>query len=158
MIRALYNCISNTETWVIQYSCFTPKTQLTNCYIWTHHDNSRFTEPTSTHHHAAHLKLYLLFKITSLYATDYNTDFTIGLLFLTDGTSDNVCVCDYRSYFEWMIKTGPSVVRQETEETVEGTAFGLYLMHNANVLGHWGCVPPFTINDFRPFSHPREQS
>ena len=28
-----------------------------------------------------------------------------------------VCVCDYRSYFEWMIKTAPSVVRQETEET-----------------------------------------
>ena len=124
MIRALYNCISNTETWVIQYySCFSPKTQFTVslCYIWTHHDNRRFTEPTSTHHHAAHLKLYLLFKITSLYAADYNTDFTIGLLFLTDGTSDNVCVCDYRSYFEWMIKTGLSVVRQEKEETVFST-------------------------------------
>ena len=60
----------------------------------------------------------------------------LEILFLTDGASDNVCVCDYRSYFEGMIKTGPSVVRQETEETVEGTAFGLYLMHNANVLGH----------------------
>ena len=69
--------------------------------------------------YAAHLirSTYLLFKITSLYATEYNTDFTIGLLFLTDGSSDNVCVCDYRSYFEWMIKTAPSVVRQETEET-----------------------------------------
>ena len=54
----------------------------------------------------------------------------------TDGTIATMSVCDYRSYFEWMIKTGPSVVRQETEETVEGTAFGLYLMHNANVLGH----------------------
>ena len=57
--------------------------------------------------YAAHLirSTYLLFKITSLYATEYNTDFTIGLLFLTDGSSDNVCVSDYRSYFEWMIKT-----------------------------------------------------
>ena len=120
MIRALYNCISNTETWVIQYySCFSPKAQFTVSlgYIWTHHDNRCFTEPTSTHHHAAHLKLYLLFKITSLYAADYNTDFSIGLLFLTDGTSDNICVCDYRSYFELMIKTGLSVVRQEKEET-----------------------------------------
>ena len=95
--------------------------------------NSRFTEQTWTHHHAAHLKLNLLFKISRLYVAEYNTDFTIGLLFLTDGT--------YRSYFERMMETarvdGPST------RTVEGTAFGLYLMHNANVLGHWGCVPPF---------------
>ena len=128
MIRALYNCISNTETWVIQYySCFSPKTQFT-VSLWTHHDNRYFTEPTSTHHHAAHLKLYLLFKIISLYAADYNTDFTIGLLFLTDGTSDNVCVCDYRSYFEWMIETGPSVVRQE-KETVLSTRRQSKVLH-----------------------------
>ena len=156
MIRALYNCISNKETWVIQYySCFSPKTQFT-VSLWTHHDNR-------THLHAAHLRLYLLFKITGLYAADYNTDFTIGLLFQLTGLATMSVCSDYRSYFEWMIKTGPSEVRQEKEslfnsETVEGTAFGLYLMHNANVLGHWGCVPPFTIIDFRLFSHPREQS
>ena len=57
-------------------------------------------------HHAARLKLYLLFKITSLYVAEYNMDFTFGLLFLIDGTSDKVCVYAYCSYFEWMMKTG----------------------------------------------------
>ena len=44
-------------------------------------------------------------KITSLYVAKYNTDFAIGLLLLIDGTSDKVCVWDYRSYFEWMMET-----------------------------------------------------
>ena len=90
MIRALYNSISNTETWVIHYySCFSPKTQFTVSLLHLNaswEPNSRFTEPTSTHHHAAHLKLYLLFKITSLYAADYNTDFTIDFTCFTCNT------------------------------------------------------------------------
>ena len=154
MIRALYNCISNTERWVIQYySCFSPKTKcpVYLCYIWTHHDpknlNSCFTEQTWTHHHAARnlklsetLKLYLLFKITSLYVADYNTDFTIGLLFLIDGTSDKVCV--RLPLTLWVDdEDGPSVVRHS--EVL--TAFGLYLMHNASVLGLEVVFPTFLV-------------
>ena len=49
------------------------------------------------------------------------TQFTIGLLFLTDGTSDN----------EWMIKTGLSVVWQEKEEAVYSTRRQSKVLHLA---------------------------
>ena len=71
-------------------------------------------------HHAARLKLYLLFKITSLYVAEFNTDFRIGLLFLIDRTSIKVCV---RLPLKLWVddEEGRSVVWQE--ETVGGTVF-----------------------------------
>ena len=91
-----------------------------------------------------------------------------ALLFLATGLASNsVCAITAPTLSGWLRRASLWCSRRRRRqslfksETAKGTAFGLYSMHNANVLGHWGFVPPFTINDFRPFrpfSHPREQS
>ena len=120
--------------------------------------NSRFTERTWTHHHSARLKLYFLFKITSLYVADYNMDFTIGLLLVIDETSDKVYV--RLPLVLWVDdEDGPvcGAARGQDKslfnsQTVEGTAFGFYLMHNANVQWSLRFCSPLYNKLFSPFS------
>ena len=66
------------------------------CYIWTHHDNLTVVLLSQPQHITQH--------IWNSYGADYNTDFTIGLLFLTDGTiaTMSVCAITVRTLSGWL--------------------------------------------------------
>ena len=149
MIRALYNCISNIETWLIQYySCFSPKTKVPVylCYIWPHHDALKVVLLSELEHiitqHVWNFIYFLRYLTCMLPSTTRISRLDYYFLLMGLVTKS---VCDYCLYFEWTMKTGRLWCGRRRRQSEVLSAFGFYLMHSAKCLAIEVVFSPFLV-------------